>query len=142
MTTVYLAFSYDTTNPKVAERSRYLGAFKTKEDVISHMNSTSSGNQPFVGQALLDLNKVCEFAVAICHDFDPIIIYVLEALFYSRTKAIYVKINEETGFITSDNIKISDATFTIPITKCPMCGTRCVAADDDGHCSYECASGG
>jgi hypothetical protein len=25
---------------------------------------------------------------------------------------------------------------------CPICGTLCVAADDDGHCSYHCASGG
>ena len=155
MTNVYLAFYYDTTNPTVAESSRYLGAFPTKEDVIGHMNETSSGNQPFKGGALfkafsvrrqvaLDaLTRLQSVEVVACNDFDPIIIFVASVTFTGRTKAIYVSIDpDSTGEICRASItKMKNATYTIPITKCPMCGTKCVAQDDDGHCSYECATG-
>ncbi len=134
MTSVYLAFYYDKTTPAPNSRSRYLGAFKSADDVISHMNETSSGNKPFVGSALTDLKPS---TIVACKDFDPIVIFVASVAFTGRTKAIYVNVDS----CTVDIRKIKDATYTIPITVCPMCGNKCVAADDDGHCSYECATG-
>lgn len=142
MTTVYLAFYYDTTHPTVAESHRYLGAFPTVDDVIGHMNETSSGNQPFKGGALFKAFESVE--VVACNDFDPVIIFVASVTFTGRTKAIYVSIDPDSAgdICTVSTTKLKDATYTFPITKCPICGVKCVAADDDGHCSYECASGG
>ena len=141
MTTVYLAFYYDTTNPTVAESHRYLGAFPTVDDVIGHMNETSSGNKPFKGGALFKAFDAVE--VVACNDFDPVIIFVASVTFTGRTQAIYVSIDPDSAgdICTASTTKIKDATYTIPITKCPMCGVKCVAADDDGHCSYACATG-
>jgi hypothetical protein len=152
MPTVYLAFYYDTTNPTVAESHRYLGAFPSTDDVIGHMNETSSGNKPFKGGALFKafnvsrqvaLTRLNTVEVVACNDFDPIIIFVASVTFTGRTKAIYVSIDPDSAseICTASITKMKNATYTIPIAKCPMCSTKCVAADDDGHCSYECATG-
>jgi hypothetical protein len=127
MTSVFLAFS--STNS-------YLGAFPTVDDVIGHMNDTSSGNKPFEGSALKNLSVG---QIVACEDFSPVTIFVASVTFTGRTKAIYVSI--DSGICTVSTTKIKDATYTIPVSKCPMCGSKCVAADDDGHCSYECATG-
>ena len=143
MTTVYLAFYYCPSDvADIHTNSRYLGAFPSVDDVIGHMNETSSGNKPFKGGALFKAFQTVE--VVACNDFDPVIIFVASVTFTGRTQAIYVSINPDSAgdICTVSTTKMKNATYTIPITKCPVCGSKCVAADDDGHCSYECASGG
>ena len=46
---------------------------------------------------------------------------------------------------SNDEIAAAEALVTLKtvvLEECPVCGIVAQPADDDGHCSYECASGG
>jgi hypothetical protein len=135
MTETYVAVYYCPTDPiPIAESSRFLGAFDSAEDLVDHMNETSSGNKPFVCTGIRDL-KAGETIV--CKDFAPVEIHVTRLKITKKAKNIYIS---DTMTATTSKAGVT-VVHTVPLTHCPMCDKYGVAADDDGHCSYACATG-
>jgi hypothetical protein len=132
---MYIAVYFCPTDPiPIADSSRFLGAFDSVEDLIDHMNETSSGNKPFVCTGIRDL-AVGETIV--CKDFAPVEIHVTRLKITKKAKNIYIS---DTMTATTSKAGVT-VIHTVPLTTCPMCDKYGVAADDDGHCSYACATG-
>jgi len=135
MPEIYVAVYYCPSDPiPIVEKSRFLGAFDSANDLIDHMNETSSGNKPFVGTGIHDI-KAGETIV--CRDFDPVEIHVTLLKITKKAKNLYI---DNTMTVTTSKSGVT-VVHTIPLTTCPMCDKHGIAADDDGHCSYACATG-
>lgn len=95
------------------------------------LTSSSSGNQKFSDGGVLD-------AGATTHTpFGAVTIHITALRTDGRTKTLYVV---STGRVHTTNPK----EFHCPLVlkRCSMCAKWCEPADDEGHCSYECATGG
>lgn len=111
---------------------RFLGAFTDPAAIGPFLTANSSGNQAFQGE-----DHIASLAVGESNHtpFGSVIIHVTALRTDGRTKTIYV-----TTVGATQTSKPKDAAITLK--RCPICAEWCVPADDDGHCSYECASGG
>lgn len=111
---------------------RFLGTFADPVAIGPFLTAGSSGNQTFQGE-----DHIASLAVGESSNtpFGSVTITVTALRTDGRTKAIYC---QATG--AAQTSKPKGASLTL--LRCPVCGDWAEPADDDGHCSYECASGG
>jgi hypothetical protein len=132
MSETYVAVYYCPAAGK--ESSRFLGAFESIADLTDYMTETTTGDRPFVGAGLADLTPG---NTIVCKDFDVVEIHVTLINLTKQAKNVYIT----DSMIATTSKAGKTILHTVPLTTCPMCGKYGVAADDDGHCSYACATG-
>jgi hypothetical protein len=134
MSSVYAVFYAFPTAPKPSVT--YLGAWPTADDAIDFMNAGSCmGGHPYSALKLADIPIGTSVTYS---DFAPMSITVFHLPIHRQSKRLYVRESLPPAVSTT---KIVGATETVAITDCPVCGHHGVAADDEGHCSYVCATG-
>jgi hypothetical protein len=111
---------------------RLLGTFTDAAAIGPYLTANSSGNQAFDG------GDVCSLGVGeTCHTpFGAVTVHVTALRTDGRTKTIYV-----TPSGAAQTSKPKEGAPLI-LKCCPICVKWAEPADDDDHCSYECASGG
>lgn len=134
MSSVYAVFySFPTADKPTVT---YVGAWPTADDAIDFMNATSCmGGRPYSSLKLADIPVNTSVTYS---DFAPMSITVFHLLIHRQSKHLYIR---EALPPVASTTKIAGATETVDITECPVCGKRGIAADDEGHCSYACATG-
>jgi hypothetical protein len=112
---------------------QFLGVFADATTIGPFLTNSSSGNQAFDG----DVSSLTTVGDHLSAPFGAVTIHITALRTDGRTKTLYVLYN---GRVQTTNPK--DVNAPIALQRCPMCSEWCEPADDTGHCSYECASGG
>jgi hypothetical protein len=128
MSSTFVIFYYFPTARRPA--SSYVGAFRLAEDVIAFLSACYKRDYSSMNIADIPVGESFLF-----RDFAPMEFKVFHLAVNPQAKHLYIS---ETMPPLAATSKISKITETLQIRVCPVCGSRGVAVDDDGHCSYAC----
>jgi hypothetical protein len=126
---------------------QFLGVFTDATAIAPFLTANSSGNQGFDGDwgnqstncvsQQGDVSSLTTVGDHLTTPFGAVTIHITALRTDGRTKTLYVLYNGRV-----QTTKPKDVNAPLVLKRCPMCAEWCEPADEDGHCSYECASGG